>query len=147
MRKFLAWLVLSVVAMFAATACSKITTPAISLDTIPIYPGSEHIIPSLHPTAAAADRMVKQANANGHKNEMRAYLLPPKTTAAQIREFYVPKLKELGGEVRVVMDDNAPLGWITLDYGMQALTIDYDNMDSHYLPLLMIDSFIPNGNR
>lgn len=139
-------LFLLTLATLALSACSTIAPP-VALDAVPVYPGAEHIDPSQDKTAAAADRQAKRAMANGHKNEIRAFLLPAGTTGAQIKAFYVSKLAQFGGQVTIMLEDDAPLGNITLDHGMQALSIEYDHMDESQPPVLIIDSFIPNGNR
>lgn len=139
-------IVLILLAASAVSACS-ITAPPIPLADVPIYPSAERIDPSQHPVAVAMDRQTKQANANGHKAEISFFLLPKGTTPAQVKEFYVAKLSKMGGTVTITLGDDAPFGSISLSHGMQALEVEYDATTSELPPLLIIDSFIPNGNR
>ena len=130
----------------AVSACSQASS-TISLDDVPVYAGAQSVDSSRNATTAAVARQDKIAIANGHKSESRAFALPKGTTPAQVREFYVSRLTQLGGQVVMDLGDDAPFGNMTLQHGSQALTIEYDAMSDPAQPILMIESFIPNGCR
>jgi hypothetical protein len=107
----------------AISACS-VVSPAVSLDSVPVYTGAQPVDPGLNATTAAVARQDKIAIVNGHKSESKAFKLPKGTTPAQVRDFYVARLTQLGGQVVMDLGDDAPFGNITLQHGSQALTIE-----------------------
>ena len=128
------------------TACAEIISPpALDLDVVPVYTGAERIDPATNVVTAAVYREDLKQIANGHKSESKAYALPKGTTSTQVKEFYLPRLPQLGGDVESWMEDNAPMGSIFLHRGPQDITIEYDNMSGSPTPILLIESFIVNG--
>ncbi len=126
------------------SACD-VATPPIALDSVPVYTGAERIDPSTNAVTAAVYRQDLEQIAHGHKSESKAYALPKDTTSTQVKDFYMPRLPQLGGSVESWMEDNAPMGSIFLHHGSQDITIEYDNMSGSPTPILLIESFIVNG--